>query len=56
MNGMTLWAEPEDYEIKFYSDNSYFVLLPHQRSNGNIYTQIARITVTVSIVNYYYYN
>jgi len=46
MNGMTLWAEPEDYEIKFYSNNSYFVLLPHQRSNGNVYTQIARITVT----------
>uniref|UniRef100_A0AC34QBY4 Dipeptidylpeptidase IV N-terminal domain-containing protein n=1 Tax=Panagrolaimus sp. JU765 TaxID=591449 RepID=A0AC34QBY4_9BILA len=43
---MNLWAEPEDYEIKFYTDSCFFVLLPHQRPNGNVYTQIAKISVT----------
>uniref|UniRef100_A0A914DZS9 Uncharacterized protein n=1 Tax=Acrobeloides nanus TaxID=290746 RepID=A0A914DZS9_9BILA len=40
-----MWAEPDDYSIKFYTRDSYFVLLPHRRANNNVYTQIARVSV-----------
>ena len=46
---MSLWAEPEDYEIRFHTNTSFFLLLPSQRPSGNVFTQIAKITVTVSV-------
>lgn len=45
-----LWAEPEDLRIKHHSNDSYFVSLPRRQPSGEIFTQIARITVSVSDV------
>ncbi|VDD92007.1 unnamed protein product [Enterobius vermicularis] len=44
-----LWAEPEDFRINFFANDSYFVTLPHLASNGEIYNHIARITVPVNL-------
>ncbi|KAH7717051.1 prolyl oligopeptidase family protein [Aphelenchoides avenae] len=43
---LRLWAEPEDFDVRYHTDDAYFVLLPHRRPNNDVYTQIARITVT----------
>jgi hypothetical protein len=48
---MKLWAEPEDYQdVKsFHTDSSFFLLLPSQKPSGDIFTQIAKITVTPNL-------
>ncbi|VDM95770.1 unnamed protein product [Thelazia callipaeda] len=46
--GHSLWAEPEDHRIKYYSSDSYFISLPSYSASGGIFTQIARVTVPVS--------
>uniref|UniRef100_A0A915CFT9 Dipeptidyl peptidase family member 1 n=1 Tax=Parascaris univalens TaxID=6257 RepID=A0A915CFT9_PARUN len=40
-----LWAEPEDYRIRFFTDDAYFVQLPHRKANGEVFTQVAKIIV-----------
>jgi dipeptidyl aminopeptidase/acylaminoacyl peptidase len=51
LGGMKLWAEPEDYQdVKsFHTDTSFFILLPSQKPSGDIFTQIAKITVTPNL-------
>ncbi|MFH4975137.1 hypothetical protein AB6A40_001846 [Gnathostoma spinigerum] len=46
-----LWAEPDQYRIQYYKTESYFVLLPHHRPNGNVYTQVAEVTVPRGLKN-----
>uniref|UniRef100_A0A914QFG2 Dipeptidylpeptidase IV N-terminal domain-containing protein n=1 Tax=Panagrolaimus davidi TaxID=227884 RepID=A0A914QFG2_9BILA len=51
LGGMKLWAEPEDFQdVKsFHTDSSFFLLLPSQKPSGDIFTQIAKITVTPNL-------
>uniref|UniRef100_A0A0N5AMA7 Dipeptidyl peptidase 4 n=1 Tax=Syphacia muris TaxID=451379 RepID=A0A0N5AMA7_9BILA len=45
IRGRQLWAEPEDFRIRHFTNDSYFVILPHLMPNQEIYNHIARITV-----------
>uniref|UniRef100_A0AC34G6D2 Dipeptidylpeptidase IV N-terminal domain-containing protein n=1 Tax=Panagrolaimus sp. ES5 TaxID=591445 RepID=A0AC34G6D2_9BILA len=51
LGGMKLWAEPEDYQdVKsFHTDFAFFLLLPSQKRSGDVFTQIAKITVTPNL-------
>lgn len=44
-----LWAEPEDYRIRYFTDDAYFVELPHRKPNGEVFTQVAKIIVAVCL-------
>ncbi|VDN50245.1 unnamed protein product [Dracunculus medinensis] len=46
-----LWAEPDEYRICCQSNNSYFIRLPTPKANGEIYTQIARISLPIDLKN-----
>ncbi|VDM50014.1 unnamed protein product [Toxocara canis] len=43
-----LWAEPEDYRIRSFTDDAYFVLLPHRKPSGEVFTQVAKVFVPVN--------
>ncbi|TKR92893.1 hypothetical protein L596_007459 [Steinernema carpocapsae] len=45
MDGLRMWAESDDYRIKFFIDDAYFAIIPHRFLDGNIYNHIARISV-----------
>lgn len=45
MHGRSLWAEPSDFQEIYASATGFFVLLPHQYTDGNIYNHIAHIRV-----------
>ncbi|CAG9534894.1 unnamed protein product [Cercopithifilaria johnstoni] len=49
--GHKLWAEPESFRIRHFSNDSYFVSLPGYSTSGEIFTQIARITVSKNYTN-----
>uniref|UniRef100_A0A7E4ZW03 Dipeptidyl aminopeptidase-like protein 6 n=1 Tax=Panagrellus redivivus TaxID=6233 RepID=A0A7E4ZW03_PANRE len=49
LGDMSLWAEPENYDVTFHNDKSYFVMLPQLKPSGNVYTQIARVTVSADL-------
>ena len=46
MNGIDMWAEPDAFTVKYYSKTGFFLLLPHEYSDGNIYDHVAHIEVT----------
>ncbi|VDN42753.1 unnamed protein product, partial [Gongylonema pulchrum] len=46
-----LWAEPENHRIQHFSNDSYFVCLPGKSANGEIFTQLARVTVPRNLTN-----
>lgn len=48
IDGHRLWAEPENLRIQHFSNDSYFVCLPGKSSSGEIFTQVARVTVPVT--------
>ena len=37
------------FKVRTYTTDAYFTLLPHRRPNGNVYTQIARVSVPKSL-------
>ncbi|CAJ0583236.1 unnamed protein product, partial [Mesorhabditis spiculigera] len=45
INDKELWAEPEDFQNLHASPSGFFVILPHQYTDGNIYQHIAHIRV-----------
>ncbi|VBB25576.1 unnamed protein product [Acanthocheilonema viteae] len=49
--GHKLWAEPENFRIRHFSTDSYFVSLPGHTASGEIFTQIARISVSKNYTN-----
>uniref|UniRef100_A0A8R1XPH9 Uncharacterized protein n=1 Tax=Onchocerca volvulus TaxID=6282 RepID=A0A8R1XPH9_ONCVO len=49
--GHKLWAEPENFRIQHFSNDSYFVNLPGHTTSGEIFTQIARVTVPKNYTN-----
>uniref|UniRef100_A0A158PNN6 Dipeptidyl peptidase family member 1 (inferred by orthology to a C. elegans protein) n=1 Tax=Anisakis simplex TaxID=6269 RepID=A0A158PNN6_ANISI len=46
-----LWAEPDDTRVKFSTNDAYFVNLPHRRPNGEIFTQVARVSVPPTLTD-----
>uniref|UniRef100_A0A1I7VEA1 Dipeptidyl aminopeptidase-like protein 6 n=1 Tax=Loa loa TaxID=7209 RepID=A0A1I7VEA1_LOALO len=46
--GHRLWAEPENFRIRHFSNDSYFVSLPGHTASGEIFTQVARVSVPKS--------
>ncbi|KAE9553491.1 hypothetical protein FO519_003283 [Halicephalobus sp. NKZ332] len=46
MSGIDMWAEPDAFTVKFYSKTGFFLILPHEYSDGNIYDHVAHIEVT----------
>ncbi|VDK68501.1 unnamed protein product [Litomosoides sigmodontis] len=51
VSGHRLWAEPENFRIRHFSNDSYFVSLPGHGTSGEIFTQIARISVSKNYTN-----
>jgi hypothetical protein len=37
------------FKVRTYTTDAYFILLPHRRPNGNVYTQIAKVSVPKSL-------
>ncbi|EJW82001.1 hypothetical protein WUBG_07089, partial [Wuchereria bancrofti] len=46
-----LWAEPENFRIRHFSNDSYFISLPGHTASGEIFTQVARVSVPRSYTN-----
>ncbi|KAK6106102.1 Dipeptidyl peptidase IV (DPP IV) N-terminal region family protein [Brugia pahangi] len=49
--GHKLWAEPENFRIRHFSNDSYFITLPGHTASGEIFTQVARVSVPRSYTN-----
>ncbi|KAM3720792.1 Dipeptidyl peptidase family member [Dirofilaria immitis] len=49
--GHKLWAEPENFRIQHFSNDSYFVSLPGHTSSDEIFTQVARVSITKNYTN-----
>ncbi|VDP12673.1 unnamed protein product [Onchocerca flexuosa] len=49
--GHKLWAEPKNFHIKHFSNDSYFVNLPGHTISDEIFTQIARVFVPKNYTN-----
>ncbi|CAD5210667.1 unnamed protein product [Bursaphelenchus xylophilus] len=45
------YALPEHVAIAAHTNNSFFTILPHRRPNGDVFNQIARITVPSHFVH-----
>ena len=47
MKGIQMWAEPPNFKANYFSKTGFFMLLPHEYSDGNVYDHIAHIEVIV---------
>uniref|UniRef100_A0A158Q888 Dipeptidyl peptidase 4 n=1 Tax=Elaeophora elaphi TaxID=1147741 RepID=A0A158Q888_9BILA len=45
IDGQKLWAEPDNFRINYFSEDSYFVILPGRAASGEVYNQVARISI-----------
>uniref|UniRef100_A0A0K0F780 Dipeptidyl aminopeptidase-like protein 6 n=1 Tax=Strongyloides venezuelensis TaxID=75913 RepID=A0A0K0F780_STRVS len=44
-------AETNEWQIRYSTNDAYFVILPQKNKNGNIYSQVAKINVYSNLVN-----
>lgn len=49
MNGYEHWGDPDLFTIKHYSKTGFFILLPHEHTDGNVYNHVAHIDVIVGL-------
>uniref|UniRef100_A0AC34FB37 Uncharacterized protein n=1 Tax=Panagrolaimus sp. ES5 TaxID=591445 RepID=A0AC34FB37_9BILA len=45
MKGMEMWADPSLLKVEYFSKSGFFMLLPHEYPDGNVYDHIAHIEV-----------
>jgi hypothetical protein len=45
IKGMEMWADPALLKVDHFSKTGFFILLPHEYSDGNVYDHIAHIEV-----------
>uniref|UniRef100_A0AC34QKF8 Uncharacterized protein n=1 Tax=Panagrolaimus sp. JU765 TaxID=591449 RepID=A0AC34QKF8_9BILA len=45
MNGYEHWGDPDLFTIKYASKTGFFILLPREHPDGNVYTHVAHVDV-----------